>query len=97
MTEHLKKSVTIKLPKWAERLLFVLVIVGVILITDRLVSIREYVDIACKESKTIQQYDSLRLSCAVIVLDWRTIDDILSQMRFMPWNGNLYIREVRDV
>lgn len=94
MTEHLKKSVTIKLPKWAERMLLVLVIIGSVFLMDKLVPIREYVDIACKESKTIQRYDSLRLSCAVMVLDWRTIDDILSQMSFpLPWNTNLYIKE----
>lgn len=42
--------------------------------------IRNNIIETCDNSKTIQKYDTLKLSCAVLVLDWKQIDDILSGM-----------------
>ena len=79
--EHSKKNVTFKtLPKWLRKTIVVLLFIIAYFIADYFFNVRSHAMLICDNSKTVQKYDVLRLSCATVVLDWWAIDDILSEM-----------------
>lgn len=68
--------------KWQKKILKVVGICVIILYIHFFTGAREYVEVGCRESITIQTYPMLDFGCGVLTLDWKRIDTSLSQIKF---------------